>query len=101
MIKKGIWMMKEETKNMQPSQAFWFSFVNQEIPKDLLDPHWKTLGKISSLIGVSKDEVVASVRDEATPMRAYGSPRARDVDTGDDMSPERSFYFQLANIALV
>jgi len=84
--------MKEETKGMQPSQVFWFSFANQEIPEELLSPHSRLLGKISTLIRARKVQVVSA---------SIGSPCARDVDTRDDMSPERNFYFQLASSDLV
>ena len=84
--------MKEETKGMQPSQAFWFSFVNQEIPEELLNPHSKLLGKISTLIRAKKVQVASA---------STGSPCPRDVDTKADMSPERNFYFQLASSDLV
>lgn len=84
--------MKEETKSMQPSRAFWFSFASQEIPEELLNQHSRLLGKISTLIRAKKVQVVSA---------SIGSPCARDVDTGADMSPERNFYFQLANSDLV
>lgn len=84
--------MKEETKGMQPSQAFWFCFVNQEIPRELLTQNSRLLGKLSTLIRARKDQAVSA---------SIGSPCARDVDTRADMSPERNFYFQLANSDLV
>ena len=48
--------MKEE---MEPSQAFWFYFVDQEIPEELLSPRSKLLGKISGLVRGRKVELSA------------------------------------------
>ena len=39
-----------EIGDMQPSQAFWFAFSDQEIPRELLRPHSNLLSKISSRV---------------------------------------------------
>ena len=82
-------MTKEDTRNMQSPQAFWWSFGDQEIPKDLLKPRSKLLSRISSLTRANKAE--APLDDD----RVHVSPCAKDADK--DMSPELNFYFQLAD----
>jgi len=82
-------MTKEDTRNMQPAQAFWCSFGDQEIPKELLKPRSKLLSRISSLIRASKAE--APVEDD----EVHVSHCTKDADNA--MSPELNFYFQLAD----
>jgi TPP-dependent 2-oxoacid decarboxylase len=56
------------------------------------------LGEISSLIQANKAKIIlASGTEEHTKTRAVESGRAGELSTKDDMSPEQSFYFSLAN----
>ena len=82
-------MTKEDTRNKQSPQAFWCSFGDQEIPKELLKPRSKLLSRISSLIRADKAE--APMDDDGV----HASPCAKDADK--TMSPELNFYFQLAD----
>jgi len=82
-------MTKEDTRNTQSPQAFWCSFGDQEIPKELLKPRSKLLSRISSLVRANKAE--APVDDG----EVHVSPCAKDADNA--MSPELNFYFQLAD----
>lgn len=82
-------MAKEDTRNTQSPQAFWWSFGDQEIPKDLLKPRSKLLSRISTLTRANKAE------DPSDDNGAHVSRRAEDDDK--TMSPELSFYFRLAD----
>ena len=87
-------IMKEETENMHPSQAFWFSFADEEIPSESMLKHSKLLHRISNLIQAGK----AFMRSTG-----YDSVHVSSYPEYGDMSEctERNFYFQLADLCFV
>lgn len=67
-------------------------------PKLIISETIALLGEISSLVQAKRDEIMLTSRtEEDVRTRAMESCRAGKVETENSMSPERNFYFLLAN----